>query len=376
MEDTAPYVAPESNQRPSPGLYRKSRMNTLGERVFYGKFEPRFKPLGSNNYIVVGCYKKEEDAKACYQILAFLYGKEGARGELPLEDGTTYTIAPVPEEAKCLGQDEKKEWAKKRVKEVLAEYQLLRCDWNPEAHRTANAFPPVLPESPDAGARVIVPGGSIGVQADDAHPLQLGNQGGDLVPSTSPSNYSSNVALRTEGMQHHTFNDTPSDGVGGDEFNFTAPESIARSQPEAETNIATIRTGESNEQPLQPQRPGTPLQGNQANDSAVNIIIDDFSLRKTKCQELHIQLLETRCSSLESQQVQWQSQQQQMENRFLEFQRHQQHLLLEILQLKSRIQEKDSRILELEGANDVLEYTHITRKRRSTCVTPTHDSQN
>ena len=79
--------APESDQRPPKGWRRKSIKNTLGERVYYGKFEPRFKPPGSKNYISVGGYEKEEDAKACYQILAFWFGKKGARGELPLGDG-------------------------------------------------------------------------------------------------------------------------------------------------------------------------------------------------------------------------------------------------------------------------------------------------
>jgi hypothetical protein len=300
-------VAPESKHRPPPGLSRKHR-DESGKRVYHRNFESRFKPVGSNNYISVGRCKKEEDAKACYQILAFWYGKEGARGELPLGDGFTYPIPGMPEQTQRLGSEEKKEWAKKRVKEVLAEYQLWQCVCNPEAHRTANAFPPVLPESPDAGARLIVPGGSSGVQADDAHPSQLGNRGGELIPSTSPSN-SLNVAPGTEGMQHHTFNDTPSDSVDGDESILTPPETIARSQPEAETNIATTGTGESYEQPLEPQRPGTPLQGNQANDSAVNMIMGDLSLqrqvkelqrqkkesqRQAECQQLQIQHLETR----------------------------------------------------------------------------------
>ena len=155
-------------------------MNELGEREYYGNFEPRFKPPGSVKYIFVGGYEKEEDAKACYQILAFWFGKKGAQGELPLEDGTTYVIPGMPEQTQRLGPEEKKEWAKKRVKEVLADYQMWRCVCNSEAHRTANAFPPVLPESPDAGARLIVPGGSSGVQADDTHPFQLGNQVGDF----------------------------------------------------------------------------------------------------------------------------------------------------------------------------------------------------
>jgi hypothetical protein len=44
--------------------------------------------------------------------------------------------------------------------------------------------------------------------------------------------------------------------------------------------------------------------------------------------------------------------------------------------MQSRIQEQDSRFLKFEGANYVLDSMHITRKRRCTCVTPTHDSQN
>ena len=389
MEDTGPYVAPESNQRPSPGLYRKSRVNELGERVYYGNFEPRFKPVGSNNYISVGGYEQEEDAKACYQILAFWFGEDARLGELPLEDGTSYHIPTQRKEQGDLDIQQRREWAK-RAKDEFGLYKFMKLNSKP-VHPTGDALPPVLPESLDVGARVIVQSGRSGLQADDPHPFQLSDQGGDLVRPVSPSNYILNVAPGTEGMQHQTFNDTPSDGVGGDEFNFTAPESNARSQPEAATYIATIGPGESNEQPLEPQRPGTPLQGNQANDSAVNMIIDDFSLQRqvkelqrkrkesqlqAECLELQIQQLETRCSSLESQQVQRQSQLQQMENRFLELQCHQQLLLLENQQMKSRIQEQDSRILELESANDVLESTYITRKRRCTCVTPTHDSQN
>ena len=149
-------VAPESNQRPSPGLYRKSRKIELGERVYYGNFEPRFKPLGSKNYISVGCYEQEEDALACYQMLAFWYGKQGAQGQLPLGDGSTYPIPGMPEEIQRLDPEEKKEWAKARVKEVLTEYQFFQSLFSPEAHPTGNALPPGRPESLDVGARVIV----------------------------------------------------------------------------------------------------------------------------------------------------------------------------------------------------------------------------
>ena len=378
-------VAPESDQPPPKGLRRRYREES-GKKVYYGNFEPLFKPPGSDNYIYIGCYEKEEDAKACRQIYAFWYDKKGARGELPLGDEFTYPIPAMPEQTQRLGLKEKKEWAKEEVKKILADYQPQRRFFNPAPNETANAFPPVLPESPDAGARLIVPGGSSGVQADDTHPFQLGNQGGDLVPSTSPSN-SLNVAQGTEWMQHHTFSDTPIDSAGGDQFILTPPETIARSQPEAATNISTIGTGESNEQPLEPQRPGSPLQENQANDSAVNMIIDDFSRRRqvkelqrkgkesqlqAGCQELQIHLLETRCSSLESQQVQRQSQLQQMKNQILKLQRQQEVLELQNRQMKSQLQEKDSRILDLETANDFPESTHITRKRRCTCVTPTY----
>jgi hypothetical protein len=382
-------VAPESDQRPPKGLRRKFRTE-LGKRVYYGNFEPLFKPPGSKNYIYFGCYEKEEDAKACRQILAFWYDKKGARCELPLQDGTTYAIEPVPEEAKCLGPEEKKEWAQKEVKKVLECYQMWQFYSNLEGYPNGLMFSSVLPEHPDAGAGVIVPGGSIGVQADDPHPFQLGNQGGELVPSASPSNILNEVP-GTDGMQHHTPNDTPSSGVGGDALNFPSPESIARSHREAATNIATSGTGGSNEQPLQPQRPETRLQGNQANDSTVHMIVDDFSVQRqvkelqrkrkesqvqAECKELQIKQLETLRSSLESQKVQWQSQKQQMENQVSELQRDQELLLLQNQQKETRIQEQDSRILELESANDVLESTHITRKRRCTGVTPTHDSQN
>jgi hypothetical protein len=382
-------VAPESNQHPSPGLYRKSRMNELGQRVYYGNFEPRFKPVGSNNYISVGGYEQEEDAKACYQILAFWFGEDAQLGDLPLEDGTTYHIPTQTKEQGDLDLQQRREWAK-RAKDEFGLYKLMKLNSKP-VHPTGDALPPDLPERLDVGARVIVQSGRSGVQADDPHALQLCDQGGDLVRPVFPSNYILNVAPGTEGMQHQTFNDSPSDGVGGDEFNFTAPESIARSQPEAVANTAAIGTGESNEQPLEPQRPGTPLQGNQANDSAVNMIMGDLSLQRQvkelqrqrtylqcqlQCQQLQIQHLETRCSSLETQQEQQQSRMQQMENRFLEFQRHQQHLLLQNQQMQCRIQEHDSRILEFEGANDVLKSKDIARKRRCTSLTPTHDSQN
>ena len=94
------------------------------------------------------------------------------------------------------------------------------------------------------------------------------------------------------------------------------------------------------------------------------MIIDDFSLQRQvkelqqqrtylqcqlKCQQLQIQHLETRM--------------QKMENRFLEF------LLLQNQQMQSRIQ-------ELEAANDVLKSKDIARKRRCTSRTSTHDSQN
>ena len=382
-------VAPESNQHPSPGLYRKSRMK-LGERVYYGNFEPRFKPLGSNNYISVGGYEQEEDAKACYQILAFWFGEDARLGELPLPDGTTYHIPTKIKEQGDLDLEQRKEWAK-RAKDEFGLYKIVKDNSKP-VHLTGDALPPDHPECLDVGASFFVPSGSNGVQADDAHPFQFCDQGGDLVPPVSSSNYSLNVAPGTEGMQY--LNDTPSDGVGGDEFNFIPPESIARSQPEAATNIATIGTGESSEQPLEPQHPETWLQENQANDSAVNMTIDDFSIQKqvkeleqqrtylqwqSQCQQLRIQHLETRCSSLERQQQIYQQQQQsgmqRMENQIVECQRQQQHLLLQNQQMKSQIQEQDSRILQLESANNVLKSTYITRKRSYTCLTSTHDSQ-
>ena len=198
VRDVAPDV---SNQRPSPGLYRKYRKNESGERVYYGKFEPRFKPPGSQNYISVGCYEQEEDAKACKQILAFFYGKQGAEGQLPLGDGSTYPLPGMPEALQRLGPEEKKEWAQAKVKEVLTKYQMFRSLLSCEAHPTGNALPPDHPESLDVGARVIVPSGSIGVQADDAHPFQLCDQAGDSVRSVSPSNYSLNVAPGAEWEQ-------------------------------------------------------------------------------------------------------------------------------------------------------------------------------
>ena len=106
----------------------------------------------------------------------------------------------------------------------------------------------------------------------------------------------------------------------------------ARPQPEAAANIAASGTGESNEQPLQPQRPETRLQEYRAIDSAVKMIIDDFSLRRqvkelqrqreesqrqAECQQLDIQHLETQISLLESQQEQQQSRMQRMENRLV-----------------------------------------------------------
>ena len=120
--------------------------------------------------------------------------------------------------------------------------------------------------------------------------------GGDLVRSASPSNVL-NVVPGTEGMSHDTLNATPSGGVGGEAFNFNPPESIARPQPEAAANIAASGTGESNEQPLQPQRPETRLQENQAIDSAFKIIIDDFSQVQRQVKELQRQRKESQRQS-------------------------------------------------------------------------------
>ena len=343
-------VAPESNQRPSPGLVRKYFTNELGEKVYYGKFEPRFKPPGSKKYIYVGRYEEEKEAKACNQIFAFLYGKQGAQGELPLGDGFTYPIPGMPEEMQRLGPEEKKKWAKEKVKDVLSDYQILQKFLSREAHPTGNPLPPDLPECLDVSARTFVPSGSIGVQADEAHPYQLCNEGGDLGPE--------------EGWTLSGHIRTPSGYVGGDESN---PTPHAISQPEVATNIATSATGESIEQPLESQRPETRLQGNQANDSAVNMIIDDFSLqrdvkelqRERECQQLKIQHLEKQNSLLETQQEQLQSRMQRMENRFLAFEGNHQQVLLQKKQLESRLQ-------ELEGKIEVLRSGQHARKRHCT----------
>ena len=289
-----------------------------------------------------------------------------AQGQLPLGDGSAYPIPGMPEEIQRLGPEEKKEWAKAKVKEVLTGYQLLQEYLSCEAHPTGNALPPGRPESLDVGARVIVPSGRIGVQADEAQPFQLCTQGGDLVPSALPSSHSA----ASDWQRHFQRDGIQSDGVGGGDLNLTPHESNAGSQPEATTNILTPGTGESDEHPLEPQRPETPLQENQANDSAVNM----------ECQQLQIQHLKTHCSSLQSRLEQQQQQQlsrmQQMETKVLEFKHHQEYLLLQNQKMKSRIQEQDSRISELESANDVLKSADISRKRRYTCRTSTHGSQN
>lgn len=116
-------VAPLSQQKPSQELYRKCKVNEVGVKVYRGNYEPRFKPFGSKNYISVGSYEQEEDAKITYHILAFLFGKKDVQGELPLVGSSTYLIPRMTEEDQDPNAERKKEWVKDKAKAVFEEYK-------------------------------------------------------------------------------------------------------------------------------------------------------------------------------------------------------------------------------------------------------------
>lgn len=361
-------VAPDSQQTPSPGLYRRCRTNELGVRVYYGNFEPRFKPPGSENYVSVGSYEEEEDAKNIYQILAFYYGKD-VPSELPLPFGNPFHIPHMTEEEQRLNPEEKKKWAKCKVKAVYEDYKHEYAVWGCLMEQSTEDLPNTvlpLPEFPDPGASVVGRMDSIGVQADEAHPFQFGNQGDNLGRDISPSN--ANIGPVTQGMQEHMANNTLSGPVGGDASHLALPETA--------TNMPANGAGALGKQPLDPQFQHGSLQENQANSSANNLVLDDLSLvrlvkelqRQQQLQQLQSQQLESRIQEQVHQSQQQETRNQQLETRISGLERQQQ-----LQQLQS--QQQKSRISELEGEVERLQSTEHARKRRCSGLTPRRNSE-
>jgi hypothetical protein len=362
-------VAPPSQQKPSPGLYRKWRTNVMGVKVYYGNFEPRFKPPGEN-YVSVGSYEEEEDAKKIYQILAFYYGKD-VPSELPLPFGNPFHIPHMTDEEQRLNPEEKKTWAQDKAKAVYEDYKLFEeyavrgCLMDQPTEDLPNIVLPLL-EVSDPGASVVGRMDSIGVQADEAHPFQFGNQGDNLGRDISPSN--PNIGPVTQGMQEHMANNTLSGPVGGDASHLALPETA--------TNMPANGAGALGEQPLDPQFQHGSLQENQANSSANNLVLDDLSLvrlvkelqRQQQLQQLQSQQLESRIQEQEHQSQQQETRNQQLETRISELERQQQ-----LQQLQSHQQE--SRILELEVEVERLRSTEHARKQSCPGFTPRHNSE-
>jgi DNA repair exonuclease SbcCD ATPase subunit len=207
---------------------------------------------------------------------------------------------------------------------------------------------------------------SIGVQADEAHPFQFGNQGDNLGRDISPSN--PNIGPVTQGMQEHMANNTLSGPVGGDASHLALPETA--------TNMPANGAGALGEQPLDPQFQHGSLQENQANSSANNLVLDDLSLvrlvkelqRQQQLQQLQSQQLESRIQEQEHQSQQHETRNQQLETRISELERQQQ-----LQQLQS--QQQESRISELEGEVERLQSTEHARKRSCSGLTPRRNSE-
>jgi hypothetical protein len=348
-------VAPPSQQKPSPGLYRKCTTNELGVKVYYGNFEPRFKPPCSKSYISVGSYEDEQDAKNIYQILAFYYGKD-VPSELPLPFGDPFHVPPMNEEEQRLSPEEKKKWAKGKVKAVYEDYKREEsAAWDSLLDQPTGDLPNTvlpLPEFADASAGVVGRMDSIGIQGDEAHPFQFGNQGDNLGRDISPSN--PNIGPVTQGMQEHMANNTLSGHVGGGASQLTLPETA--------TNIPANGAGAPGEQPIGAQFQLGSLQENQANNSTNNLVLDDLSLvRLVKELQRQQQLQQFRSQQLESRI-------QQQETRISELERQQQ---LEEFQSH----QKDSRISELEVEVERLRSTEHARKRSCSGLTPRHNSE-
>ncbi|KAG0605594.1 hypothetical protein M758_9G071700 [Ceratodon purpureus] len=320
-------VAPPSQQKPSAGLHRKCKLNDLGMKVYHGNYEPRFKPPGSDNYISVGSYEVEEDAKIIYHILAFYYGKD-VPGELPLLNGLTYLIPCMTEEEQHLDPETKKKWARSKAKPIFEEYNgalveslVSDCLGNSEIEATEDIFTTIPP--PECPAAYGMDSSRIEAEAQ---PSQLGIQSDDL-ELVSPSSFNPNVDTVPPGMQGHVADITFSDHVVGDANRAEVPD----------------------EQPLEPQFQHQSLQEKEADN-----VIPDYSsiLRQVK--------------ELERQQQLQQLQIQQQDTRF---ELHKQLHQLEIQQLQSRIS-------ELEGEIERLRSTEHARKRICTGLYLRNDSQN
>jgi hypothetical protein len=332
-------------------------MNELGVKVYCGNFEPRFKPPCSKNYISVGSYEDEQDAKNIYQILAFYYGKD-VPSELPLPFGDPFHVPPMNEEEQRLSPEEKKKWAKGKVKAVYEDYKREEsAAWDSLLDQPTGDLPNTvlpLPEFADASAGVVGRMDSIGIQGDEAHPFQLGSQGDNPGPDISPSNCSPNIGPVTQGMQEHMANNTLSGHVGGGASQLTLPETA--------TNIPANGAGAPGEQPIGAQFQLGSLQENQANNSTNNLVLDDLSLvRLVKELQRQQQLQQFRSQQLESRI-------QQQETRISELERQQQ---LEEFQSH----QKDSRISELEVEVERLRSTEHARKRSCSGLTPRHNSE-
>ncbi|KAG0605598.1 hypothetical protein M758_9G072100 [Ceratodon purpureus] len=318
-------VAPDSEQKPSRGIHRKSKIDASGKKFYTGPFEPRFKPPGSHNYISVGSYEVEEDAKIVYQILAYYYGKNDSN-VLSLVNGSTYPIPCMTEEEQHLDPVTKKKWARSKAKAILELYNGAvvesMLDWlgNSGIEPSGgilNTMPPPAACGMDTSR----------IEAE-AQPSQLGNQSDDL-ELVSPSSFNPNVdTVPPAGMQGHVADiSTFSDHVVGD----------------------ANRAEEPDEQPLEPQFQYQSLQEKEADN-----VIPDYSsiLRQVK--------------ELERQQQLQQLQIQQQDTRF---ELHKQLHQLEIQQLQSRISEL---VGEIEG----LRSTEHARKRICTGFYLRNDSQN
>ena len=348
-------VVPPSQHKPSKGIRRKSRETESGAKEYFGPFEPRFKPSHAENYISVGSFEDEEEARAMYQILAFFFGKN--EGELPLRNGGTYVIPRMTEhdEEQCRDPKEKRKWVKDKAKAVLEEYigelinSMLRYD--SDHSQPTGDIPPL--DCPDANAgfggmdssgvqaaeahptvqldNQFIDMDSSGVQSAEAHPtFQLDNQGNDEVP-VSLSNLSPNVGpVQTAGMQDQVANDPWSGHTVG-----------------RDASQHVTQPGLSGEQYLEPQLQQGSLLETQANNLAINVILDDFSLtrllkelqRQQQLQQLQSQQQESQISQLKRQQ---QLQSQQQESRMLE-------LAGEVKSLRSTVQEQESQISQLKS---------------------------
>jgi hypothetical protein len=115
---------------PKRTVYQRSKKDEAGRVIYYGKYEPRFKPHREKlpgdrtikfDYLSLGGYDSELDAKIVCQIAGFYYTRD--EGRIQLRNGSYFNIPPMPDQ-ELFGKEKAKKVAA-RAKEVFRDFQLM-----------------------------------------------------------------------------------------------------------------------------------------------------------------------------------------------------------------------------------------------------------